>query len=481
MSTLLSRLVSESAIYGLGAAASQAVGIILIPLYARQLGTTDYGVLAIFNTTISLSAVLVGLALAQAFLRTYLKDTATLAERRHVLGAAMTLRLAVSVASAAAIALLSEPLAQLLFGSASWRDHMLLVSLIVLLDTVTVLPLSYLRAERRPTVYALLSVTRAVVGSILIVTFVVVAQMGVYGALLGSALAAAVTAAMGFAALIIGGNFTLSSDWSLMRAMLVFSLPLVPAAAASWVLSFIDRYFLQAFEGSSAVGVYAAGYTVGLILNVFVVQPFTLMWSAAKWDIYRDNDDAPRIFARVTTGFVVVASLAALTIAAFATDAIRFLLTPAFEESRYVVPFSAFAAVLYGVYTLVGTGLNIEAKTKWIAASFGVAAAVNIGLNLVLIPAFGFMGAAYATILSYGLLTGLTGLLSHRFYPIPWQLRQMTIAMVVAFALAVGALLGPDIVVWRIACIVAFIPLMLGLRVVSAEDVTTMRRALVSR
>ena len=480
MSRLLSRLLSESVVYGLGAAASQIVGIILVPIYARKLGASEYGIVAILSTTISLSSVIAGLALAQAFFRTYLKDTATVAERRHVLATSVVLRAVLSGVAGILIALLSVPLAVALFGDAARADLLLYVAAIVFVDTTTVIPLSYLRAERRPFGYAMLALTRATLGSALVIVFVVVVNLGVRGVLLGSLGAAVITAAAG-TAILIGGGVRLGWDGVLVRSMLAFSLPLVPAAAASWALSFIDRFFLQAMDGSRIVGIYAAGYTVGLAVNVFVVQPFTLMWGAAKWDIYRDEERAPWIFARVTTAFAVVGSFMALGAAAFGTDVMRVLLTTEFEPGRFVVPFSAFAAVLYGVYTLAGTGLNIAARTGWIAAAFIGAAGLNIVLNIVLIPPFGFMGAAYATVAGYAALALVTGLLSERYYSIPWQIPQTVAALGLGFALGVAALVGPDALAWRLACFVVYLPLLLALRVVRAADVRVVRDTLIRR
>jgi O-antigen/teichoic acid export membrane protein len=216
-------------------------------------------------------------------------------------------------------------------------------------------------------------------------------------------------------------------------------------------------------------------------VNVFAVQPFTLMWGAAKWDIYRDDTRAPEIFARVTTAFTVAGSFVALGAAAFATDIVRILLTPEFEPARHVVPFSAFAAVLYGVYTLAGTGLNVEGRTTWIATIFAAAAALNVGLNLVLIPNFGFMGAAYATIAGYVFLALATGAMSDRYYRIPWQLGPVIGTLAVGFGLGLAALQGPDHALWRAGCFAIFGPILMALRIIRASDVHRLREALVRR
>src|SRR5699024_5047626 len=112
-----------------------------------------------------------------------------------------------------------------------------------------------LRAQRRPLPYVVIAFGRAILGSILIVVGVVVLRLGPLGLVLGSAIAAAIAAAAGVLLLHRSGVLRLRWDPALNRAMLGFSLPLVPAAIAGWTLSLSDRYILQASRGSEVVGV----------------------------------------------------------------------------------------------------------------------------------------------------------------------------------------------------------------------------------
>jgi O-antigen/teichoic acid export membrane protein len=180
--------------------------------------------------------------------------------------------------------------------------------------------------------------------------------------------------------------------------------------------------------------------------------------------------DARAIFVRVLTWFTVVAAFVALALSAAATDAIRELLGDAFSPGRFVVPFSAFAYVLYGVYTITATGLNLESQTRWLPLTLGVSAIANVGLNLFLIPAFGLMGAAYSTLLSYLLLALLSGLMSQRYYPVSWDLVRVPTALLLAFVLAEASLLGPDRLWWRALTVVVYPLLVLALRIVTLDE-----------
>ena len=485
MRRILPRLLSESAIYGLGGVANQALAVILVPIDANVLGTRSYGLPALVNTTLNLALMITTLALPQAFFRWYLKESDDERQRQEVLGVSLSLRLVVSSVGLLSFTVAALPLTMLLAGRLDALPILLIVGPIIFFDSINAVPLSFLRAERRPRPYALISLTRAALGSILIIVFVVIFQLGVLGVVIGSMGSATVSTALGFAIMSRSRRITFHWNGRLARAMLAFSLPIVPAAIAGWTLNLSDRYLLQAFSsspqaGHTTVGVYAAGYTVGLVINALAIAPFTLAWGAAYWEISRHRD-ARRVISRVMTAFAVFSCAMALGLSTLGTDAMRLLLHPEFEPGRFVIPFSAFAYVLYGIYTIASTGLNLEAQTRWLPVTIGGAALANVAMNLALIPTLGYMGAALSTLIGYALLALFSGYMSQRYYPVPWEYGRLLIALVLGFGLAEAALQGPDSLLWRLACLIAYAPILLLLRVVRRTDLGLMLRALRER
>ncbi len=477
MTSLPRRLVSDSAIYGLGGVANQALAVILVPVYANVLGVSNYGTLALVNTSLSFATSVVTLALPQAFFRSYLMENVDEHGRAAVMRTTLGLRLVTSLAGLLVLVLLAIPLTRLLFGDMTRLPILLVVGPIVFCDTLNLVPLSFLRAERRPAAYAALSFTRAVLGSVMIIVFVVVLRLGVFGVVLGSLVSAVVVAVAGVLVLVRARRIRMALDRPLINHMLVFALPLVPASVAAWTLNLSDRYLLQAFVGNQAVGIYSAGYTIGLVINALAVAPFTLAWAAIFWDI-ATTPGARQTYARVMTGFVIFAAFIALGLSALSTDALRLIFRPDFEPSRFVVPFSAFAYVLYGIYSIGATGLNIEGRTGVLPVTLWVSAIANVALNLVLIPAIGYLGAAVSTLLSYGVLAVYTTAAGQRYYPVPWDIPRITGALALAMGLAAAALLGPDHIIWRLGCIAAYPALVILLRVVRRDDLAVLRAAL---
>lgn len=469
------RLAADTVVYGVGGVANQAVAVLLVPIYARQLGDTGVGVAGVLNSTISLALMIAGLALPQAFFRWYLRESETAAQRAHVVGTTLAIRLVASLLGFALVLAAAIPLTAVLYEGA-YVVVFALAAPIVLFDSFNTIPLSFLRAERRPRDYVSISLSRAVLGTVLILTLVTVLHTGVVGVAIGSGIAATVSAIIGFVVLIRSGLGRPRIDLPLSRAMLGFTLPLVPASIAGWALNLLDRPLLQLMTGSAAtVGVYTLGYTAGLIANALVVQPFVLAWGAAHWEIAR-SPDAPRAFARLLTWFLALASGVALMLSALGTDALRFLVGPEFEQSRFIVPFSAFAYVLYGAYTIGASGLSIVGRTGIVAWTMGASAVASLLMNLALIPVFGMFGAAISTTASYAILALASGALGQRHYPIPWQLGRGTLIIVLAAVLSAAALLGPDHPLWRLGCAAAYVPIIIGLRIVDPRQL----RALVT-
>ncbi len=478
---LLRRLVSESAIYGLGGVANQALAIVLVPIYARQLGVANYGVLAIVNTTLSLGLMVTTLALPQAFFRSYLKESETEADRVRVLRASLGLRLLASAGGLAVFALLAVPLTAVLFGSAAELPVLLVIGPIIFFDSLNLVPLSFLRANRRPRPYAVLAFARAVLGSVLIIVMVVVFRLGVLGVVLGSLGSSVVATTVGLAILSRSNALKVSWDPKLMRHMLAFSLPIVPAAVGGWVLNLSDRYIVQLFDGRVAVGIYAAGYTVGLVINALVIQPFSLGLGRR---ILGDRAPGGRAaHLRQGDGRLHGPGLHRGAGAVARWGPMRSACScPRISIPRdFVVPFAAFAYVAYGVYTIAATGLNLESQTRWLPITIGVAAALAVGLNLALVPPFGYIGAAISTLVTYAVLAVLTGYVGQRYYPVPWPLVPVVSSVALGLGLAAAALGGPDNVLWRLGCVVVYVPLLLVLRLVRFDELIAARDALLRR
>jgi O-antigen/teichoic acid export membrane protein len=239
-----------------------------------------------------------------------------------------------------------------------------------------------------------------------------------------------------------------------------FGIPLVPTALFLWVTNFSDRFFLVKLSDVSEAGLYSVGVRVASAM-VLLLTAFRMAWPAFAYSI-RDEDEAKRTYAYVLTYLTVVTAWVALGLTLLAPWLVDLLAADRFAESSRVVGPLAFAAVAFAAYIVVAIGVGRVRRTQFNWVVTGAAAAVNVALNLALIPPYGMMGAAIATIAAYVTMAIGMAWWSQRIYPVPYQWRRVVTAALAAVGIAV---LGKAIDVGLPAAVAlcAVYPLALGL------------------
>jgi O-antigen/teichoic acid export membrane protein len=299
---------------------------------------------------------------------------------------------------------------------------------------------SLFRVEQRPVAFAIATVANVLITIGATVVLVVVFDKGATGAVVGNLLGTLVVylVLLGYRRYQLGLTF----DRTLLREMNRFGLPLVPAALMLWVINFIDRLFIAHFNGQGEVGLYSLGVRIASVI-VFLMAAFQLAWPAFAYSI-RDDREAKRTYSYVLTYLLLVMCWVALALAVLAPWLVDILAPKGrFDRSADVVPLLCFSVAAYAGYTVLAIGIGRARQTQynWIVA--GAAAAVNIALNLALIPPYGMMGAAVATLVAYVVLFLGMWVNSRRVYPVDYQWRRViTLAAAAGALTAVGVAVG---------------------------------------
>lgn len=239
-----------------------------------------------------------------------------------------------------------------------------------------------------------------------------------------------------------------------------YSLPIVPHGISQVLLSSADRVMINSINGAVAAGVYGlAGYILqGFSVIVNSVDP---VWSTWFYERMKEGGDAAR--ARIRSRAVMLSlGYAALTvgIVALSPEIVFVLGGEKYAQAAYVAPLIAASGYLILVYNLICTGEYWAAKTGYIAAGTMGAAVINIALNVVALPAFGFVAAGWTTMVSYLAYVFFHMAICHRcvgFYVLsPWMFlfQCSAIAAVTAASLVVVGSL-PVRLLTAVACLVA--------------------------
>ncbi len=432
----LLQLARHSAVYGLGGIVSRLVAVFLLPIYTRYLEPDDLGAVGVL---VALTAVLVTVlrgGIATAFFRFYF-DSPDPVRRRVVLRTAFWFTMVSSTLGLAAGLAFAAPIATVLgidHGPGLVRAAFVGLWAQMNYEQLT----SLFRVEQRPGAFVAASLTNVAITVVATVLLVVHFDLGALGVIAGSfaGTLAVYLGLLGYRREQLGLEF----DRPLFRAMESFGLPLVPSALALIAVNFSDRFFLSRLADLAEVGLYEIGVRIASAM-VLLLTAFRTAWPAFAYSI-EDEDEAKDTYAYVLTYLVVVSAWAALGLSLLAPWLVRVLATPQFYEGERVVAPLAFASVLFAGYLVVAIGVGRARRTQFNWVITGIAAALNVTLNLALIPRYGMMGAAAATVAAYGLMFVAMSWWAGHVYPVPYQWRRVATALGAGVGLAaVGELL----------------------------------------
>jgi O-antigen/teichoic acid export membrane protein len=432
----LRRLFSSAALYALGGLAQRGVGFLLIPVYTRVIEPAEYGVLEILNAFSGVFFAVLTLGLTSAINKCWHRDCETDEDRRKLLGTALLIDLPILLAGAGLLVWFAAPVSRMLLGHDGAAGLMPLVAASAVTFSVGTLVFGTLRAQERAAAFGALTLAQFVLGLGLNVLFVVQLHWGIRGILLGNLLSQALS--LPLALWMAGALRRFVLDRRLAGHLLRFGVMLVPVMLAGWVMDQSDRYLLGRMRGLEEVAVYGVGYKFGSIVDLLVVWPFQLAWPAFSFGI-SNRAGHRETYARTLTYFTLLLALVLVGVSVLARGGLPILVGERYAAAATVVPLVALAYALNGLHYCVSPGVHLAGRTRvfpWLAAA---AAVVNVGMNLLLIPSFGMVGAAWATVLAFAVLSVGTMVVAQRFYPVPYEYGRLARVLGVGAAVWVAA------------------------------------------
>ena len=454
----LSQLVGQSAIYGLGGTLARLAGLFLVPVYLVAAGTDAFGEAELVTSAVAVAAIFFRFGIVNSMSRFTLAESPT-GDWQPVIHTIFGFVLGMSTAAAVVGVLLRQQIADALQVSVAIALAGVLGLWIVM--NYDVLTRVY-RVERRAKEFVAFQLANVSITVVLTVVLVVVFDYGAIGLILGNFIGTGVI----LLAMVWARRRTVGIrrfDRKLAPELLSFAVPLMPTGLAIWALNFADRLQVQRLAGAAELGQYAAAAKVAAGMTIFLAA-FQAAWTPFAHALRGEEGDevAKQTYAEVFTLWSVMMGwgLAALTL--FSAPYIALAFPEDAQESVIpVVPLLAASIVLYGIYLIVGIGVNITKRTRMtpVIAAFG--GVVAVGLNFWFIPAFGILGAAMTTLIGFGLLAGLQWLNGRLKYPVAYEWGRVGrigvyTAGIVALSLWVVPETGPIGITARIALAVVY-------------------------
>ncbi len=382
------------------------------------------------------------LGLDAGFFRVYY-DLKTDDEKRRLVGTTTLLAAGVGSILFGALTLGATGVARALFGAATpdGARLVLLSALDVYLGVFAFVPLKLLQIQDRPGLFTTFSAVRHTVNTALKV-LLVVKGFGVAGVVTSDAVA---TGVFSLALVpLLRGQMTLAFSREYLRELLHFGLPKVPHGLMIQAQNLADRKILDLFVSRSEVGIYQMGYTLGQGVK-FALSSFEPAWAPFVYSQIK-RDDARQTLGRIVTYAWAVFAALGLAVAVFSRELLHVMTfkNHDFWSAAPMIPVVVLAYLLQGVFLLTSIGIGIEKRARYYPIVTAAAATTNIVANFALIPRFGMMGAAWATVLSYAVMAVLGFLFSQRAYPIPFEWSRLVRISLAAILAYLVSRLAPD-------------------------------------
>ncbi len=435
----LRKLVGASAVYGLGSVLVRGLAFLLLPLYTRYLSPAEYGIVALSTTVTVVLGLLYPLGLRGAVSRTYYEG-GTDEERKARLGTMWIAMILAAGIMAVALDRLGPALAGVLLPEIPFHPYLRLAVWTAFLGVLGVTPLVVLQAQERPAAYVAATIWAALVTTAVTV-WLVVRGGGAAGYLQGALIGAGL-AALPYLALTVGQIRPVFRT-AVLTAALAYSLPLVPHALAGWALEMSDRAILTRLIPLHDVGVYSLGYQLGAAMGLLTTA-FNAAWVPFLFGALKEEGEAshPKL-ARLVTYYAAALCFVGLGWALLVKHAIGLLAGPEFHEAHRITPWVVGGYVFSGLYLIPTNLLFWRRQTRIIPLVTLAAGATNIGLNLLLVPRYGAIAAAWSTLAAYAVLLLFTWRSAERIHRFPYEYRRLGLMAGLGLALFLTGQLLP--------------------------------------
>lgn len=416
-------LGKQSLIYGIGTILTRVVTFLLLPLYTNVFTTEEYGIVSLAYAFTGFVMIAYRYGMDSALMKYYIDAEGK--NKKTYFTTIFSIQTFTSLVFSLFLFLTAGFFAPIFLGG-EYKQLMQLVTIILFLDALWMLPMLILRADEKPRQYILYSLLNVILTMVFNIYLVVILKMGITGVLIGNIIASGGLLLVTLP--IIVKNFNVKSiSRSALQEVLKFGLPFFPAGIFTMIMELSDRYLLEWLAGTSTVGLYSAGNKLGMF-GLLLVMGFNMGWTPYFLKKGKD-DDAPQIFARISTYFLGLIGGLIVLISLWIDQLVRLRIGNAtffgeeFWTSTQVVPIILLGYYFFGLYVLQLPGVFMTKQTKWVPFFRGTGAVLAVLVNIILIPVFGIIGAATAKAIAFFGMSLTIFLFNQKYYPIPYLWR----------------------------------------------------------
>ena len=417
----LTKLASQTAVYGLSSVVGRLLNYLLVPLYTRYFLPEEYGVVTEMYAYVAFLIIILTYGFETAFFRFSKKEKNTKAVYNTAL-------ISLIVSSSVFIVLVfygSSSIANFLGYGVEGR-FIKWFALIVGLDAISAISFAKLRQEENAIRFTSIKLLGIFINVCLNIYFIIYKELGIEYIFISNLISSIITL-LCLAPEMLQAQFKF--DGILWKKMMAYALPLVVAGLAGMVNEAIDRVLLKHLltntqTATYELGLYGAFYKLSIIMILFV-QTFRFAAEPFFFSQYSEGGSR-RVYADIMKYFVIIMTIIFLLATIFYEFLISFLGSAYHDERGFVVVSILLLANLFlGIFFNLSVWYKLTDKTKYAAylAMFG--AIITLVLNGILIPKIGFEGSAWATLVCYFSMVMASYFLGKKHFPIPYEAKKI--------------------------------------------------------
>lgn len=417
-----------------GRVAIMLLGFASFPVLARIFSVSDYGVIALTLKIILLATVISKFGLQNSIQRFYAEEVkcGDTASRQRFYSTLLTTVLliggAVTILFVGSLVLAPEH-----WLSPTLRLSLLVATVLIMTRCVQPMLMGFLRAEGRTKSYNGVEVGLKAITLLVVFGLLFTVSRTTTAFFLGTALAE-VAVVLLFCGIFRHAGFLNSNsiDRQLLKRALLFGAPLIGYELASVILDSGDRILVQLFLGAHAVGHYSAAYNIATYAEEALMQPINLALFPLYMKLWteRGAKETQQFLSRSLHNYLLLSIGVVAVVIMTSRDVVVVLASKKFAEASHLLPILVAGLLIYAIHIFLNAGLLIYKKTGLMTKLVIGACIVNVILNMILLPRIGLLGAAWATLISYGFLIVLMGHVSFRLLPLRVDYRKLALAII---------------------------------------------------
>ncbi len=436
MKEKLKELTKDTAIYGISNIVGRFLNFLLVPFYTNVFTKTEYGIAFYVYSFLAFLNIVYICGMDAAFMK-YSSLAQNSEDKEDAFSTPFIFVFSTSTIATILFLIFKPQIVSAINITSDYSYLIYYLTFILFFDTLALIPFADLRLRRRAVKFAVIKMINIFINLSLNIILIKYYDYGIEGIFLSNLVASAFSIIALSPEIFAKLKIRISKET--LKKMVKFGIPYLPASIAAMMVQMIDVPILRELTDDATVGVYRANYKLGIFMMLFVSmfqyawQPFFLTNAKEK--------NSKEMFAKVLTFTTIIMAVIWLTLTLFISDLAKIEILPGkfiigkdFWDGLVIVPVVLLGYLFYGMYINFTAGLYIEEKTKYFPYVTGAGAAANIIVNLLLIPVYGLIGAAIATLVSYLVMAAGLFLVSQKFYKINYEYGKVfTILLLIFF------------------------------------------------